>query len=164
MRSGCPAKYASHTPVLIDCTCSGLQHIAAIIGDPALGAAVNLTSSTVKEDLYELMAQRVQGMASRSTGVVMDRNMIKKVIMTIPYNATISTSAGYLLDNFRSVGGSYYATSDRNLTKPLQFKDIYNMAKMIHKSFFKRHHAVDDLVRYFSEIGHLLAVLQIPIR
>ena len=40
-----PTKYKSRLPVLVDCTCNGLQHIAALIADFDLGKNVNLTAS-----------------------------------------------------------------------------------------------------------------------
>ena len=44
LASGDPESYVSHNPVMMDGSCNGLQHYAALGRDLAGGRAVNLTA------------------------------------------------------------------------------------------------------------------------
>lgn len=50
--------FRSHMPILMDGTCNGLQHLAALTGDPQLAQSVNLTSGD-RGDIYMDVANAV---------------------------------------------------------------------------------------------------------
>lgn len=89
------------TPVFLDATCSGIQHLAAIIKDVELGSHVNLLESTdvdQPKDLYTWLLDPIN-LAINKYGeeninfrhfqdIQFDRKHIKHSIMTKVYNVT----------------------------------------------------------------------------
>ncbi len=53
----------TQTPVRLDCTCSGIQHLAALTRDAEIADAVNLTPGS-RRDLYQVVADKVAGKVS----------------------------------------------------------------------------------------------------
>ena len=93
--------YLVKLPVFLDATCSGIQHLAAMLQDVNLGAQVNLLSRTENEnvcDLYETMVGPVNAainkfgkenvLHSSLSNVKLNRKIIKTPIMTQVYNVT----------------------------------------------------------------------------
>jgi DNA-directed RNA polymerase len=91
--------FLSHLPVQIDCTCSGLQHLAALLRDTKLAKRVNLslvkTETSTPKDLYSSAAKGIQKLIAQSKTasdalkqIEITRGMVKRIIMTIPYNVT----------------------------------------------------------------------------
>lgn len=54
-----PKGFVSGIPIAFDGTCSGLQHLSAILRDPVGGAAVNLLPSDKPNDIYGVVAAKV---------------------------------------------------------------------------------------------------------
>lgn len=54
-----PKGFVSGIPIAFDGTCSGLQHFSAILRDPVGGAAVNLLPSDKPNDIYGVVAAKV---------------------------------------------------------------------------------------------------------
>lgn len=52
--------YVSHLPIAMDGTCSGIQHFSAMLRDSSGGAAVNLMPSELPQDVYRIVAEKVQ--------------------------------------------------------------------------------------------------------
>ncbi len=119
--SGNPAEYPSRVITQWDATCSGLQHLSAMIRDEVGGRAVNLIDSPErKADIYGQTAsvtlQTVQ--ADLATGVSahdksflewlleagIDRSLAKKPVMTLVYGATNRGMADYFAAHFRTSG------------------------------------------------------------
>lgn len=89
-------------PIQIDATCNGLQHLASIIGDLRLASLVNLMESDTHKnpnDIYSNCIDYIKYEISKLiesdpyfinlSQIQFDRKMIKKCIMTIPYNVSI---------------------------------------------------------------------------
>lgn len=55
-----PEQYRSHFPVHQDGSCNGLQHYAALGRDRAGAFSVNLTNSTLPQDVYSAVATLVE--------------------------------------------------------------------------------------------------------
>lgn len=51
--------FVSHLPLAFDGTCSGLQHFSALLRDEVGGHAVNLVPSDKVQDIYSLVAEKV---------------------------------------------------------------------------------------------------------
>ncbi len=60
--SGRSESFVSHLPLAFDGTCSGLQHFSAMLRDEVGGQAVNLTPSAKPQDIYGIVAQKVNVM------------------------------------------------------------------------------------------------------
>lgn len=51
--------FVSHLPIAMDGSCSGIQHFSAMLRDPIGGAAVNLVPAEKPQDVYGLVATKV---------------------------------------------------------------------------------------------------------
>ena len=84
----------------------------------------------------------------KECGIEVDRSMIKKVVMTIPYNASNHTITDYLCDNFEySSKHGMYTYGDTLIS----YKSIYKVAGLIYKNFYRLHPNVANLSLYFKE-------------
>lgn len=90
--------YVSHLPIAMDGSCSGLQHFSAMLKDPVGGKAVNLVPSDRPQDIYQKVAEVVQGRVEKDAeenvkealawnGKV-NRKVCKTPTMTLPYGVT----------------------------------------------------------------------------
>jgi DNA-directed RNA polymerase len=90
------------TPIFLDATCSGIQHLAALMKDLELGANTNLLPSNIEdkpEDIYSLLLVHINkkvnefGMNNPEFGILesvkLTRKEIKTSVMTKVYNVTI---------------------------------------------------------------------------
>lgn len=86
-----------------DGTCNGLQHLSAMMRDEVGGAAVNLVPGVEPADVYNEVCQVTEaklaaiGKARDEEGRMarmwlnsgqLDRNLVKRLVMTLPYGAT----------------------------------------------------------------------------
>lgn len=91
---------SSHTPVAVDGTCNGLQHLSALGRDPVGGKWTNLLSGAHPQDIYQEVATRLiarveeeayQGWKPAEAWVgQIDRNLVKQPTMTTPYGVTLN--------------------------------------------------------------------------
>lgn len=96
--------YICHLPVVLDCTCSGIQHYAALLRCEQMGELVNLMPSDRPQDIYSTVLAKVldqlrsdaaghqdpkvQAHAQSWLQLSPDRSLTKPVVMTLPYSAT----------------------------------------------------------------------------
>ena len=60
MESEAPLEYETGFPILVDCTCNGLQHLAALMSDVELTRDTNiLDDSNGPKDLYSKVAHEI---------------------------------------------------------------------------------------------------------
>ncbi len=91
-----------HTPIFLDATCSGIQHLAGLMQDHELGTRVNLISQTDEskvEDLYQSLVDPINKALNEYgeshieyvelSTLKLDRSILKLSIMTKVYNITI---------------------------------------------------------------------------
>jgi len=92
-------KYICQLPVVLDCTCSGIQHYSALLRSEKMGATVNLTNTDHVSDVYSLIlekvldALRIDAAAGNEMAIAwltlsLDRTLLKPIVMTIPYSAS----------------------------------------------------------------------------
>lgn len=91
-----PENHLSHLPLAMDATCSGLQHLSALLRDGVGGKAVNLTSEYKRFDIYsevkEVVVNKInQAIVQGEYLAVLwedkiDRSMCKRAVMTTPLN------------------------------------------------------------------------------
>lgn len=105
--------YVSRLPVMVDGTCNGIQHLAAMTRDELAGAYVNLTPSERPQDIYKFVAQRLQeaveldeetkcGLPQQHasywlnlTGRDLPRGLTKRQVMVLPYGGTFEAYLQY---------------------------------------------------------------------
>jgi DNA-directed RNA polymerase len=87
-----PEGFAARLPIEFDATCSGLQHIVAMLRDPAGAKLVNLTEGYTDEhpsDIYTAVADRVARMVEKEfDGIEINRKLVKSCVMTYGYSVT----------------------------------------------------------------------------
>lgn len=101
-----PETFETRLPVPLDGSCSGLQHLSAMLRDEVGGASVNLVPSPEKQDLYrdvasvatKLMAGSYDGseIARMWNTHPMTRTTVKRWVMTTPYGVTKSSGMKYV--------------------------------------------------------------------
>lgn len=102
-------RHVMHSPVRLDATCSGIQHLAAMTRDLDSGRAVNLMDTGKREDIYaEVATVAVQIAADRAAagdelalGWIgnVKRNTVKRAVMTTPYGVTARGIAEQLVND-----------------------------------------------------------------
>jgi DNA-directed RNA polymerase len=93
-----PTKFVSHLPTHQDGTCNGLQHYAALGGDKAGAAQVNLEPSDRPADIYTAVANAVNAEVERDAEAGnpiakmlqghVKRKLVKQPVMTNVYGVT----------------------------------------------------------------------------
>ena len=112
--------FVTHLPIQLDATCNGFQHISMLGIDEILLPELNIKKASnydVPDDFYSFIAILIKGKLyelindlnlpktdkiryERLYNLDIHRNIIKKCIMTIPYNTTHLQGIKYLRENF----------------------------------------------------------------
>lgn len=104
----------SHLPVSMDGSCNGLQHFSAMLRDEVGGEATNLTDNATMQDIYRRVAdaalRRVkldrsgEGIEYREWWIHkgIEREVVKRSVMTTPYGVTKSTATKYVVIDYLS--------------------------------------------------------------
>lgn len=117
-----PTEFVSHIPIQLDGTCNGLQHYSALLRDSRGGRAVNLINSEKPNDIYGVVAKRLEeklneiirldtGRDDRDVGYArawlnlgINRKLTKRPVMVLPYGGTLLSCREYiqeyLTDNY----------------------------------------------------------------
>ena len=128
------------TPVFLDATCSGIQHLAALMKDLELGSNTNLLPSTDNDkpgDIYSILLDPINKAINKFgeenlefamlSLVKLNRSLVKPSIMTKVYNVTvygIAQQLQWLLDkSFNKSSSSSTSTSQDLASFQKQFID-----------------------------------------
>ncbi len=90
--------------VAVDATCSGLQILAGLARDKSTAALVNVTRSDRPQDAYKVVAMHSRGDIPERLRPHWDRKCVKRVVMTIPYNAKPYSNRTYIKDALKEKG------------------------------------------------------------
>jgi DNA-directed RNA polymerase len=90
----------SHTGLFVatDATCSGLQILAGLARDKSTAQLVNVLPGDKPQDAYKVVAEQAKPYSPKSIRPYMDRRTVKRVVMTVPYNAKPYSNRGYIKD------------------------------------------------------------------
>ena len=91
-------------PIAVDATCSGLQILAGLARDKSTAALVNVTRSDRPQDAYKVVAMHSRGEIPERLRINWDRKCVKRVVMTIPYNAKPYSNRSYIRDALKEKG------------------------------------------------------------
>ena len=91
-------RHFTHLPIATDATCSGLQILAGLARDKNTAKLVNVLPSDRPQDAYKVVAQAATPYVPKSIQPYMDRKTVKRVVMTVPYNAKPFSNRGYIRD------------------------------------------------------------------
>lgn len=98
-------------PVMLDGSCSGIQHYAALLRDADVGREVNLVPADKPGDLYAVVAEEAMSIMRRRRGRVSyagewyywkpDRKITKRATMTLPYGVSFLSALDYIREGAR---------------------------------------------------------------
>ena len=91
-------------PVATDATCSGLQILAGLCRDATTASLVNVLPGERPADAYAVVAEHAKPNVPVSIQPYMDRKTVKRVVMTVPYNAKPHSNRGYIRDALKEKG------------------------------------------------------------
>jgi len=96
----------SHTSLMVatDATCSGLQVLAGLARDASTARLVNVLPSDKPQDAYKVVAEVATPHCPASIRPYMDRKTVKRVVMTVPYNAKPYSNRGYIREALKDKG------------------------------------------------------------
>ena len=97
-------RHFTHSMVATDATCSGLQILAGLARDRNTAKLVNVLPSDRPQDAYKVVAQTAIPYVPKSIQPYMDRKTVKRVVMTVPYNAKPFSNRGYIRDALAEKG------------------------------------------------------------
>ena len=110
-------RHFTHLPVAVDATCSGLQILAGLARDKSTAKLVNVLPSDKPQDAYAVVASSASPYCPDSIRLHMDRKTVKRVVMTVPYNAKPFSNRGYIRDALKEKG---VEISKDDLTKTVE--------------------------------------------
>jgi DNA-directed RNA polymerase len=84
--------------VATDATCSGLQILAGLARDKSTASLVNVLPGSEPQDAYKVVSKVASPNCPISIQPYMDRKVVKRVVMTVPYNAKPFSNRGYIRD------------------------------------------------------------------
>jgi DNA-directed RNA polymerase len=84
--------------IATDATCSGLQVLAGLARDASTAKLVNVLPSKEPQDAYKVVAETAMPYCPASIRPYLDRKVVKRVVMTVPYNAKPFSNRGYIKD------------------------------------------------------------------
>ena len=84
--------------IAVDATCSGLQILAGLARDKSTAKLVNVIPSSKPQDAYAVVAETAKPNCPAEIQPYMDRKTVKRVVMTVPYNAKPFSNRGYIRD------------------------------------------------------------------
>jgi len=90
--------------VATDATCSGLQILAGLARDRKTAQLVNVLPSERPQDAYKVVAEVAKWNCPMHIQKVMDRKIVKRTVMTIPYNAKPYSNRSYIRDALKEKG------------------------------------------------------------
>ena len=103
--------------VATDATCSGLQILAGLARDKSTARLVNVLPGDKPQDAYKVVAEEATPHCPESIQPYMDRKTVKRVVMTVPYNAKPFSNRGYIRDALKEKG---VEISKEDLTKTVK--------------------------------------------
>ena len=173
------------TPVFLDATCSGIQHLSALIRDYNSGRKVNLIAQNPTdkvEDLYSFLIEPINNAINKYgeenkaypdfRNIKLRREHIKLPIMTKVYNVSLVGISEQLRDSFEKIlpkdqplkNQTFYLVPSKNNNKiMLRYNEIYKLAKLINDQIFKDLPSLEGLYSYFMNMVKLSLKLNIPI-
>ena len=90
--------------IAVDATCSGLQILAGLAKDQSTAELVNVCPGSRPSDAYKAVAEEAKKHVPKEMHSWLTRKTTKRTVMTIPYNATKSSSRIYIKEALKEQG------------------------------------------------------------
>lgn len=110
-----PHSFESHIPIGMDGSCNGLQNFSAMLRDEVGGKATNLVPSSKPNDIYQMVADvsalklrqdapDERGFRDRWLSHGINRSLVKRSVMTLPYGSTRFSCADFIVGDYLKMG------------------------------------------------------------
>ena len=172
-----------YTPLFLDATCSGLQHLAGLMKDVTIADKVNLREQTENDnvdDIYTNVMEHVNIKIneyalknkdySELSLIKLNRKIIKQPIMTKTYNVSIYGIADQIINIIPKIKIEgkkneylYVLPGILNNEVHLSKKYINKIAQIIYNEIFEMYPSLKIIYNYFINISKLMIKLDIPI-
>jgi DNA-directed RNA polymerase len=171
------------TPILFDCSCSGMQHLASLCSDLTLAKMVNVVPAEGRSDFYSIAAEQVTNSLEKAnlpaweslSKINIDRTVMKIPVMTIPYNISLSgicdkLESTIVLDKFFENEKCYYRiksefikgnTNKEYLTITSQEFNI--LSKKVYDSLYEIIPSLKKLIEFLNSLVQVLQNINKPI-
>lgn len=163
------SEWVSHLPIHMDGSCSGLQHLSALLRDPQGGSAVNLTPAGKPADVYSRVAEKVSARLEVSAGGGdemakawlgwVSRAVVKRPCMTYAYSVTSRGIRDQILDQLRKDHPTGEAVSGQDY-----FAAATYLAPIVEKCIRETVIAAAGAMDYLKETARIAAKADIPLR
>ena len=97
-------KTTTNLPIATDATCSGLQILAGLAKDRSTACLVNVIPDDKPQDAYAAVANLARPNCPESIQPYMDRKVVKKTVMTLPYNSKPYSNRSYIREALKEKG------------------------------------------------------------
>jgi DNA-directed RNA polymerase len=175
--------FITHLPVQFDASCNGFQHLTLLIRDLTLSEELNLSNSKwtdTPKDFYSFVLLKMKEFFTtelennltlteeekesyiKLISLGENRSLVKKIIMTIPYNATTYAIVNYMKENFNFIEKNYYSlkSDPKIIFKEIDFQLI---RKALTKVLYRDYTGLQVLIIYLKEIASISTELNIQI-
>jgi DNA-directed RNA polymerase len=176
-----------HTPVLFDASCNGIQHLSSMTRDLELAINTNVVVQEIykgekvnsedipSSDLYNYAAQIIQkeidkietnSKYSNLLKIKVTRSLVKKSVMTIPYNISLNGVQEQIIDQttkIKELNKEYYilngafSKNGENIT--LLPSDVYKLGALIFNTLMKEVPSLKTLKEYLGEMSNVILKL-----
>jgi len=168
-------------PILFDASCSGIQHIASLTLEQELAKNVNVYTESsdpsfdYPQDFYIYALGKIRDSLSVSEietlrDIKLNRKIIKRSVMTIPYNISLTGIGEHLLEHFEVIwvfkerfikipGSASYSGKELLLNT----SEFGNLTKLIYFVLTKELPSLKILSEYFNSMIDIFLRLNLPI-
>nr|QWO71463.1 RNA polymerase [Termitomyces sp. T99] len=168
-------------PILFDASCSGIQHIASLTLEKELANNVNVISEAkspkeeLPQDFYSYALDKIRTRLLESDivelrDIKLNRKMIKRSVMTIPYNISMAGIGEHLMEHFESnwvlkekfikiPGEATISGKEVNLNGSM----YGNLTKIIYFVLTKELPSLKLLTDYFNGMIDIFSKLNLPV-
>jgi DNA-directed RNA polymerase len=168
--------FESHQVVGMDGSCNGLQHFSAMLRDPVGGSATNLVPAAQPQDIYQRVCDVVKSALEDLeregdpteqrlahawlVSGLLDRNVCKRQVMTLPYGATRQGMQDQLM--------SYLGGVRDETQKDLPFEDPWEaslfLTRLIYSSIGEVVVAASTVMTWLQTVAQLASKKGLPLR
>ncbi len=128
------------------------------------------------QKIYKLLAENVDsgvqddkgGSYSRLYDFIWNRKVLKKAIMTIPYNSSAQSRKKYLVDSLAMIYKDdndmcWYSDSESNSKNAINTDDLYLLLRCVSSIVENDFPKIQKLCKYLSNVAKILSMLELPI-
>jgi DNA-directed RNA polymerase len=177
-----------HTPICFDATCSGIQHLSAILSDIQLAKETNVIpiedNSDNPQDIYSLLANEVSNTINNLEDkelrtvlkkILITRKLMKKPAMTVPYNVGLQKmtdqliNAGFFSKEYDDLSNKYlYYIVDKSILKEdetliLSDYQFGMFTSILFTVIFKKFPSLKEFKNYVDKLTLIILKLNKPL-